>query len=217
MPLTAHDIRRVARRTVDTLRDNGYSHCCLFGSAACSVWGMDNRIPNDIDVLVLTDDDPEDIKRMLFEEHDRFTLVDAANPRDTYKVLWYILCWRPRVECKVDIVVPGIMKIPRIRRSHISRPYTYDIPVMPFFPLLILKLQGWHDHCKDYRSRMRAKIPQDETDLDQLLDMLDDGDHLDNYRWLPDSFLQRARTFVREYVDEFPGTARSWRSIGFRV
>ncbi len=43
LELTKKDIRRVARRVVETLEQGGYT-CCLYGSGACSVYGM-GRVP----------------------------------------------------------------------------------------------------------------------------------------------------------------------------
>ncbi|KAF8631093.1 hypothetical protein AX17_005138 [Amanita inopinata Kibby_2008] len=217
--VTKSEIRRVARRTVDALAENGYN-CCLFGSAACSVWGMNHRTPKDIDVVVLTKDDPEYIKRCLVKTDKRFILVNPRDRRNTYKVLWFIICKWPRIKCKVDILVPSEekLKIPYIPVRRIIYPNSYKIPTMPFFPLLILKLQGWRDHCDSEIGYMRAKIPQDVEDLGVLLDMLDDDDdHLELFRWLPASFIQRARRLVRMYVEAFPETASDWRYIGFNV
>ena len=44
-PLIAREIRKVARATVNALAVNGL-RSCLFGSAACAIYGMRNRIPN---------------------------------------------------------------------------------------------------------------------------------------------------------------------------
>lgn len=44
-PLSALEVRRAARAAVKVLRDSGYE-CCLFGSAACSIYGMSSRDPN---------------------------------------------------------------------------------------------------------------------------------------------------------------------------
>lgn len=49
-PLTLKEIRRVARVTVETLA-NCDLNCCLFGSAACAIYGMANRVPNVSDSL----------------------------------------------------------------------------------------------------------------------------------------------------------------------
>jgi hypothetical protein len=44
-PLTGREIRKAARAAVTVLEANGLS-CCLFGSAACAIYGMENREPN---------------------------------------------------------------------------------------------------------------------------------------------------------------------------
>ena len=40
LPATYEEIRDIAGRAVATLRTHGYS-CCLFGSAACALYGVD--------------------------------------------------------------------------------------------------------------------------------------------------------------------------------
>lgn len=44
-PLTGKEVRRAARAAVAVLEANGLD-CCLFGSAACAIYGMENREPN---------------------------------------------------------------------------------------------------------------------------------------------------------------------------
>lgn len=43
-PLTGREIRKAARAAVSALEENNLN-CCLFGSAACAIYGMD-REPN---------------------------------------------------------------------------------------------------------------------------------------------------------------------------
>lgn len=42
---TGREVRKVARAVITILEDNGFI-CSLFGSAACAIYGMDNRQPN---------------------------------------------------------------------------------------------------------------------------------------------------------------------------
>ncbi|PFH48734.1 hypothetical protein AMATHDRAFT_49288 [Amanita thiersii Skay4041] len=222
MSLTAKDIRRVSRRTVEALRDIGYE-CYLFGSAACHLWGMDYRVPDasnifsqDIDIVVLTDDDPEEIKAKLEEHGSRFYLV----LRKRYKVLYYALRWRPRIRCKVDIVTP---KTRRINAPDIPRDLTLfmgDIPVIPFLPLVLLKLLGWHSRHTTDKPHLQRKISRDETDIRALLRMLNVDDTLHDNPWLRTTkpwLVRSARVHVKAFAEKFPSTIESWRSIGFRI
>ncbi|PFH44833.1 hypothetical protein AMATHDRAFT_165893 [Amanita thiersii Skay4041] len=219
MSLTGNDIRRVSRRTVEALGECGYK-CCLFGSAACHLWGMEDRIPKDIDIVVLTKDDAEVVKaKLAAPDGSRFYLVAGQHPTERYNVLWYALCWTPPIRCKIDIVTPNTrsLYIPNVPRNLINT--ITEIPVMPFLPLLLLKLQGWDDHHKADEARLRKKIPQDETDVINLLTMAggDSGNRLRSNRWLPSSFVKLAQGRAKKFVDEFPLTKMSWAYIGFKV
>ncbi|PFH48738.1 hypothetical protein AMATHDRAFT_49292 [Amanita thiersii Skay4041] len=189
MSLTRKDIRTVARRSVKALEDYGHE-CCLFGSVACYLWGMENRDPN-------------------------FYLVPGKSRHKRYHVLWYTL--RRGVHCKVDIVTPNTteLNIPDIPLDTID--VIRNIPVMSFLPLLLLKLQGWDDHRNIDKTHMRAKIPQDKADLKELLTMLDANDKLRKNKWLPSWFAKLARARVREFVNKYPYKEESWSYIGFHV
>ncbi|KAF8330960.1 hypothetical protein F5887DRAFT_999658 [Amanita rubescens] len=67
--LTAKDVRRVARRTIETLERGNY-RCAVFGSLACS----------DVDIVVFSRHDREVIKAYIAAHHDRFSLEDAKTP-----------------------------------------------------------------------------------------------------------------------------------------
>ena len=53
-----------------------------------------------------------------------FYLVRSKNWRATYRVLWHRLSKdtypRPSVDCKVDILVPGILNIPNVPQDHVA-------------------------------------------------------------------------------------------------
>ena len=168
-----------------------------------------------MDVVVLTKDKPKYIKERLLETNSRFYLKDGIN--GPYTVLWYSFSWKPRVHCKVDILVPPELRIPNIILSSIAYCGDSLIPVMPFLPLLILKVQGWSDHRKSHEERFQVKVPQDEEDITDLLSMLDSRDHLKRFGWLPRWFLRNANDLIQEYVECFPETESEWRYIGFDV
>jgi hypothetical protein len=218
MQLTNKDIRRVARRTVEALEEGGY-RCCLFGSAACLLWGQDCN-PNDIDIVVLNGSDAEDIKAYLHGANDRFSLVDSDNPRNTYKKLYYNISWRTGLQCKVDILTPGPeggLNIPKIPIRHVKYMGDPGIPVMPFLPLLILKVQGWYDHRRAARQDLRQKVPQDVQDITELLSMADRSDRLRHFDWLDDGFIELAYTIIEDFCKKKPGSVASWNFLEFEV
>ncbi|KAG6895233.1 hypothetical protein C0992_002475 [Termitomyces sp. T32_za158] len=199
MALTGRDIRKVARATVTALSRIAFT-----------------ELNQDVDVVVLSRRDPENIKNLIILTDDRFYLVPSANRRNTYQVLWFRLC--KRKECKVDILVPGRLSIPRIPLWTISDMGPFeDIPVVPFLVLLLLKLRGWTDHRVDRRRYMRDKVEVDEEDIDELLKLAveDYEAHLDEERWLPKWFVREMRGRVQEYIEELPYSDRYWQRLGF--
>jgi hypothetical protein len=178
--------------------------------------------PQDVDIIVLNlwdSWDVEDVKALLVESDDSFFLVPSRNPRNNYMVLWYSLPPRSKRSCKVDILVPGIVEIPRVPESLITYTNIPDIPVMPFLALLLLKLRGWDDHRSHTRQDMVDKQHVDVEDIDELLDLAINhyGVHLSTESWMPKSFVKSAKARLREYVDLFPDTAWQWNEIGFNV
>ncbi|KAF8633077.1 hypothetical protein AX15_001525 [Amanita polypyramis BW_CC] len=212
MSLTKENIRTVALRTVAILRDNGFN-CCLFGSTACAAWGMKKRIPNDVDVIVLTDHDKEDIKRKIVAADKNFYLIRSKNPSNTFQVLWCRV--RPGISCKVDILIPGLLNIPQIPLHLIET--RNDLPITPFLPLLLMKVQGWYDHVNDERIHVRLKVPEDFRDIDELLAMVKEDHRLDTNEWFPAEFVDCARMHVNAFVAEREDTRRYWKAIGFDV
>lgn len=124
-----------------------------------------------MDIVVFGPHDAEEIKAYIVDHHDRFSLEDPLKPGATYKILYFNLHRGFNWRCKVDILVSGRhlpLHIPRIPRQHIKYlgAHTSDIPVVPFLVLLILKVQGWRDNCRD---RRWDKIPRDIEDVNTLL------------------------------------------------
>ncbi|KAG5735619.1 hypothetical protein E4T56_gene6942 [Termitomyces sp. T112] len=213
--LRGKDIRKAARAAVAALNEHGLDSC-LFGSAACAIYGTENREPNDVDIIVISEMDPEEIKELILQSDDRFYLVPSANPRNTYQVLWFTVSSRKR--CKVDILIPGLLSVPKIPVRKISyiEPFQ-DIPVVPFLVLLLLKLRGWTDHRVDHRQHMRDKVEVDEEDIEELLELAvqEYGATLDQERWLPKWFVREMQERVQEYIEEWPDSAENWQCLGF--
>jgi hypothetical protein len=240
-PLTGREIRKAARAAVAVLEAYDL-RCCLFGSAACAIYGMENRAPNvriwtrefstvgawcqycstqDVDIIVLSTTDREDVKELLESADNRFYRVPSANPANTYHVLWFELRGPGRV-CKVDILTPGVISIPNIPvRCIVYHEIFSDIPIAPFLCLLLLKVRGWMDHREDSRQYMRDKVPMDEDDIEELLELAVEkySVHLgtDSEKWMPKWFVEEAKERVAEYVQSWPDSAGSWQDIGFEV
>ncbi|KAF5334805.1 hypothetical protein D9611_012904 [Ephemerocybe angulata] len=154
-PLQSSEITRVAKAAVEVVQELGFT-CCLFGSAACWYYGMRNRVPNDVDLVVMDDEhfDTEVIKRLIVGRNSNFYLVPARNPHDTFKVLWYRV--GPRKKCKVDILLPGpeLLSIPYIAAENLHYTRNSGMPLLPFLTLVLLKKPGKPD--PQIRSRIFA-------------------------------------------------------------
>ncbi|TFK39320.1 hypothetical protein BDQ12DRAFT_77027 [Crucibulum laeve] len=222
-PLTPQEIQRTAQAAVRALEENGLE-CCLFGSTACAIYGMENREPNDVDIVVLTEIQTEELKDLILETDDNFYLIPSRDPNATHRVLWYALSSleQPHLErkCKVDILVPGLLSIPRVPSQHIMYSENFpDIPLMPLLPLILLKLRGWSDHRVDEREYMQEKVPQDEVDIEEMLQLaVEEYDvHIRKEKWLPEWFIREAKERVGLFAKELPGSEAHWRDLGFFV
>jgi len=223
-PVTKTEIETVAHATVASLKACGFMSC-LVGGTACMAYGI-TRIPNDIDIVVLNSGptpDSEEIKRRLVSVNPSFFLVPSTNPRNTYKVLWYNLRaasshLRPSHACKVDILVPGVLNIPSVPKDHVvySSIKGASIPVMPFLPLLLLKLQGWADHRISHRMDFRNKQYIDVRDIYELLRIaVQNSDlHVQNESWLPESFVAAGRRRVVQFILTHSDSSVYWRQMG---
>ncbi|KAG7440707.1 uncharacterized protein BT62DRAFT_975636 [Guyanagaster necrorhizus] len=214
--LTLSEVLETTKETVRVLSTLGFK-CCLVGSVACSCYGM-RRSPNDIDMVVLGCRlTQEELKRRVVAANSSFYLVASKDPRATYKVLWYRLPGYRR-SCKVDLLFPGIMNIPPVPSdSIVHRRHSYNhhtFPVMPFIPLLLLKLQAWKDHGESTKYYMNAKQPTDVRDITELLNIYVTAGNLGELgNWVPESFLKAGRSRRREFVRLYPHTANNWRRI----
>lgn len=85
-----------------------------------------------MDVVVLTQDDKEEIKRKITAADNNFYLLCPKNPSATSRILWYRI--RPVVSYKVDILLPGMLYLPMIP-THLVEIWD-ELPVLPFLPLL---------------------------------------------------------------------------------
>ena len=165
----------------------------------------------------------ETLKEILVREDSNFYLVRSKNWRATYRVLWYRLSAntypRPSVDCKVDILIPGILNIPNVPQERVRT--IEGLPVMPMIPQLLLKLQGWSDHRASSRSDMQLKQYVDVDDIDQLLAIaVDEGASVGaaECRWLPGSMTGAASARLWSYtLRASAGKKDQWRKIGFEL
>lgn len=157
---------------------------------------------------------PEVLKQLLVDNGKGFYKRASKKIGATYTVLYCRLSGYRR-SCKVDILIPGVLNIPLVdswRIQHID-----GLPVLPLFALLLMKLQGWVDHRASSRSDMQAKQYVDLRDLAQLVTIAsNNGEHIDNAQWLPESFLELAKQRVEDLI-EATRQPTNWRRIGFNV
>jgi len=94
-----------------------------------------------------------------------------------------------------------------------------SIPVMPFIPVLLLKLQGWDDHRMSRRMDLQAKQHVDVGDIHELLRTAarDRKIHLRNESWLPMSFLAAGEWRVANFIVAHPDSTIYWKHIGMVI
>jgi hypothetical protein len=157
------------------------------------------------------------LKRKLTQAKSNFYLLPARNPRDTYKVLWYRVHEIGYfVNCKVDLLFPGILDIPNIPVSEIDRTNVHNIPCIPLSPLLLLKLQGWIHHGESDRDYVRRKQPADVLDINDLLRICrQKGIRPRDDPYLSIAFKTTSESRVMEYVEEYPYSAIAWTELGY--
>ncbi|KAH7370275.1 hypothetical protein BKA65DRAFT_387741, partial [Rhexocercosporidium sp. MPI-PUGE-AT-0058] len=197
-------VETVARVTVNVLAAAGLQGCFV-GSMACSQYGL-GRVPNDIDIVVLTSEKTaEELKDLLVRTDSRFYLVRSKDPFAKYRILYssYLLgCYHA---CKVNILLPRTMNIPPVPQNLVVR--IRDFLLMPIIPLLLLKLQAWLDHGSATKQHLREKQFVDAQDINQLLTLaVARGMKLSAEAWMPESFVEAAKSRVIVYDKHFPGS-----------
>ncbi|THU79497.1 hypothetical protein K435DRAFT_768694 [Dendrothele bispora CBS 962.96] len=222
-PLNPEEVKQAAGAVVSVLVGEGYS-CCLFGSLACHIFGMENRDPKDVDLIVLSsNDNVEDLKRLIVNSSSEFFLRNSRNPDATHRILYYRFpTYRPKV-CKIDILIAGKkcspLQIPQPPETWIAyERRAEELPVMPLLALLALKLQGWHDKITSPIEYKQRKAEQDAGDVDQMLQIaVKRHRHLRNKRekWMPTWFKKKIKKFVDKYEYDFPESGGYWRKLGF--
>ncbi|KAJ7665095.1 hypothetical protein DFH06DRAFT_1041269, partial [Mycena polygramma] len=217
MQLSAEDIKTTARTTVSVLKVAGLS-CCLAGSSACYEWG-NSRIPNDVDILVLSSSrSADEIKQLLVSSDTNFYLaLPEKNPLATYRVLWYTLSpgttTHPPKQCRVDVFLPGIISLPFVPPEFIVQSPS-GLPVMPLLAALMHKVLAWIAHGQ---ARRPDKQENDLTDISGLLTIVDsrlDSILAEDKSWYPDWFVSASFSGITRHVAEFnPESAHVWKSL----
>ncbi|KAG9218588.1 hypothetical protein CCMSSC00406_0001298 [Pleurotus cornucopiae] len=219
-PLTPAEILKVTRASINILNVLRYDFC-VFGSAACNYYGMNSRVAQDVDILVLAWKVHEEwLKEEFVQRNRHFYRVDSVKPEATYTVLWYQLPGGRR--CKVDLLhfgVIGISGMPPDIAYFVQSPRFREIPLLPLIPLLFLKLIGWRKRAKSILWHWRKKVPNDEEDILNLLEIAisrPDIGRLSSAPWITTAFRRRARLQISRFVQKYPDSIAKWRVIGFR-
>lgn len=136
----------------------------------------------------------------------------------TYKVLWYRAPTYGTI--KVDILLPGIMDIPRFPSSRIDSSNSLRLPCAPLAIILLLKLQAWSQHRAALEWYYSKEQTKDKSDLECLVPIaarrsVKPKEDVD----IPTSFLSQAQVRVSEYLRLYPScaTKSGWNSMGFTV
>jgi hypothetical protein len=180
----------------------------------------------------------EELKALIVRTRPQdFYLKDPKNVDDTYK----ILIFRPSPsidypvrsqediirsadpECKVDILVPGTMHLPRLGTTYIQ--WVDQTPLVPFSLLLVHKLQGWDDNRNAEDNFRRSRQHKDAKDGKKLLglkDLMEALSQSGSEGWADTElfsveFQALTKERVKSYARAFPSSAKHWRSLGFSL
>ena len=142
----------------------------------------------------------------------RYYLIPSKKPGANYKVLFCRLPGfkRERRRVKVDVLIPlkPRLWIPRVPSDDTR--LIKNIPVMPLFDLLDMKVQGWRDHRTSRRSDFRAKVGADVTDNRALLVRARSQriSYRKEYRHHTRGFMARARKLALAFVEACGGRTK---------
>ena len=156
----------------------------------------------------------------------RFKLRRSATRLATYKILYYHLRYYDTAhgileknQCKVDILIPGIMHLPALTDVHIT--WNGGLPNVPFAVLLLHKLQGWDDHRHMHSEPKKyAKRLVDAQDLQLLLEMREHVEPLEASRpWsdralFSEEFEALCLPRVRDFITLYPAAREGFRLLG---
>lgn len=177
----------------------------------------------DVDVLVMTDKSPEEVKDCLVSNDASFHWTKPpTNPNATYRVLCYRLpsleaANTPAKSCRVDVFTPGMIHLPRIPNDKITFSDS-KLPIMPYFPVVLHKVQAWKAHLVSTKPWAVTKQKNDINDINDLLKgAMATSQRLQNQTWLEQWFLDEAVEGVQEYIGKHPDTIPGWLKLGFPI
>ncbi|KAK0436168.1 hypothetical protein EV421DRAFT_1716191 [Armillaria borealis] len=217
---------RAAKEVTRIFREAQYTFAIL-GSTACYLYG-NGRLPNDVDILMSSHTcDLEWMKAFLVAKNpNRFYLVDAKTPGDTWKVLWYHdRGLKGKLEkTKVDILKPGVLHLPMLFSEVIVD--KQGLPVVPVSILLPHKLQGWRDNMDSPIPRLRSKQDADAGDICSLLRIVIEGMSGQEKKnstywkrfalqWFDEEFQSETDRRVRLFCSRFPEYRDMWKKLGW--
>ncbi|KAF8991009.1 hypothetical protein BDQ17DRAFT_1255301, partial [Cyathus striatus] len=236
-------VLEAAQAAVSTLNKLGLK-CALFGSLASKLYGA-SRVPKDVDLLTFPPPTnqltTEQIKDLIVASDTRFFLKMPKDPRNTYRILWFRHPTErktgginKKAECKVDILIPGIMNLPDLGEKtphHRHRYFGGDAPRPPIPIILLQKLQGWSDHRVASEPYKMEKQAQDAEDVKCLLELQHEMSCLvsssplssssrnvwSNSTWFPEELQVVNGRRVRLYCYYFPEMSGQWARLGFEV
>ena len=148
----------------------------------------------------------------------RYYLLPSETPGAKYKVLFcrlpgYMMEGR---SVKVDILVPVTprLNIPRVFWEDTT--VIDDIPVMPLFDLLVMKMQGWRDHSASRREGSLDKMMADITDICALLVRArwEGISYGEEYHRHTRKFMAHARRLALGFVEGCGGQTK-FKELGF--
>lgn len=195
----------------------------------------------DLDVLILSPkQDPDIIKRQIAAYDPSFEVISSTKDAQTSRpVLWYNFASSPassqtgirptertkdkklRKRIKVDILVPGIMRIPSFPPTLVEEGED-QLPLAPLKLLLLLKVQAWSNHRASEAAQYTNKLVQDRADLQALMTIAKQRGLVilpkENHEsYLSKLLIDRARSEVQEYVNMHAESREEWASLGFDV
>ncbi|TFK64119.1 hypothetical protein BDN72DRAFT_846874 [Pluteus cervinus] len=220
---TISELNDVAKAAITVFKKHDLQ-TCVVGSLACYHYGM-NRTPADVDLIVMSRSySQEQLKEMLVREDPRFYTVRAKNwPRDTFNVLWFRIStsntsYSVSKTCKIDILQPGVMNIPSVPSQLFVQ--TAGLPLMPFLPLLLLKLQAWEDHGNSSKPHLQRKQTTDVTDLISLTDLIkqrrfekEELKAKGDWTWTGTVLLSESVGRIARFKSTYSTTENAWKQI----
>lgn len=155
------------------------------------------------------------------EASSRFYLVDSQTPGATYQVLWYHPFGggsnRRPAAIKIDILLPGVTRIPNFDPSMIEYSIEDQLPIAPLSLVLLHKLQGWYIRSRSRKPYEYEKHWKDILDVAQLVRIAARDGVKTTDPALSNKLVEKAGQWVHHFIVQYPEvpTKRHWRKIGF--